>query len=89
MSFFDRLLGRDKAPRSGSVARERLKLVLEYDRSQLTAAELEAIRDELIETLSHHVSIDRDEVVITLQRDGRLVAEIPLDRRRRRTVDRP
>ena len=32
------------------------------------------IRDR-IETLSHHVSIDRDEVVITLQRDGRLVAE--------------
>ncbi len=89
MSLFDRLLGREKTPRSGSVARERLKLVLEYDRSQLTAAELEAIRDELIETLSHHICIDREDVVITLQRDGRLVAEIPLDRRGRRPSDRP
>lgn len=83
MSFLDRLLGRAPEPRSGAVARERLKLVLEYDRSQLTAAELDAIRDELIQTLSRHVPIDPDEVAITLQRDGRLVAEIPLDRRGR------
>ncbi len=88
MSIIDRLLGREREPRSGSVARERLKLVLEYDRAQLTAAELDTIRDELIKALSRHVSIDRDEVEITLQRDGRLVAEIPLDRRRRRPAER-
>lgn len=81
MGFLDRLLGRpDPDRRSGSVARERLKLVLEYDRSQLSAAQLETIRDELIQTLSRHIAIDREAVVLTLQRDGRLVAEIRLDK---------
>lgn len=84
MSWLDRLLGREEQPASGSVAKERLKLVLEYDRTRLTAAELDQIRDEIIASISRHVAIDREDVAITLQRDGRLVAEIPLDKHRRR-----
>jgi cell division topological specificity factor len=84
MSWLDRLLGREERPASGSIAKERLKLVLEYDRTRLTAAELDQIRDEIIASISRHVAIDRDDVEITLQRDGRLVAEIPLDKHARR-----
>jgi cell division topological specificity factor len=81
MSLLDRLLGRSNFPGSGDVAKKRLKLVLEYDRSNLTPEELEKIRDEIIRSISRHVAIDSDDVEISLQRNGRLVAEIPLERR--------
>lgn len=81
MSFLDWLRGRPPEPAkgSGAVAKERLKLVLEYDRAQITAAQLDEIRDEIIDSISRHVAIQRKDVKITLEHDGRLVAEIPLD----------
>jgi cell division topological specificity factor len=60
------------------VAKERLKLVLEYDRAQLSPAELEQIRDEIIASISRHVDVAREDVEVKLERGGRLVAEIPL-----------
>jgi cell division topological specificity factor len=80
MSLLDRLLGRP-APLtggSGAVAKERLKLVLEYDRAQLSPAELELIRDDIIASISRHVDVSREDVQVTLEPGGRLVAEIPI-----------
>jgi cell division topological specificity factor len=81
MSFLSRLFGgsRDDAA-SGAVARERLKLVLEYDRAQLTPAQLDLIRDDIIEAISRHVTLGGDKVEVKLEAGGRLVAEIPLGR---------
>jgi cell division topological specificity factor len=79
MGFWDRLLGRETAG-SGAVAKERLKLVLEYDRAQLTPAELDSIRRDLIASISRHVTVAPDDVQVTLEQGGRLVAEIPLAR---------
>jgi cell division topological specificity factor MinE len=80
MSLLDRLFGRQAPPQgSGAVARERLKLVLEYDRAQISAAQLDEIKGEIIDSISRHVAIQREDVKITLEHDGRLVAEIPLD----------
>jgi cell division topological specificity factor len=67
--------------RSAESAKERLQLVLIHDRTDLTPAELEALKDELIEVISRHIEIDPDAVQIGLERDGRsqrLVADIPL-----------
>jgi len=87
MSLLDRLLRRPEPKGgSGAVAKERLKLVLEYDRAQITAAQLDEIRDEIIDTISRHVAIQREDVLVKLERDGRLVAEIPLDSQRRPPV---
>lgn len=82
MGFLDRLMGRDQPSpaASGNVAKERLKLVLEYDRARLTPAQLEQIRDELIAVISRHVDIANAEVEVKLEQGGRLVAEIPLGR---------
>lgn len=82
MGFLDRLMGRDQPSdaASGHVAKERLKLVLEYDRARLTPAQLEQIRDELIAVISRHVDIANAEVEVKLEHGGRLVAEIPLGR---------
>ena len=85
MSFFDRLFGKTK---SADNAKERLQLVLIHDRTDLTPAELDSLRDDLIATISRHVAIDAQAVQIDVEHDGRsqrLVADIPLKAARRRT----
>ncbi len=70
-----------KPKRSAVSAKERLQLVLIHDRTDLTPAELDALKDDLLAAISRHVEIEPDEVRIGLERDGRsqrLVADIPL-----------
>jgi cell division topological specificity factor len=78
-SFLDRLLGRDN--KSAHQAKERMKLVLIHDRTDLTPAALESLKDELIQVISRYVSIDPHLVNIELDQEGRqqrLVADIPI-----------
>mgnify|MGYP003390011716 FL=1 len=85
MNFFDRLFGKTK---SADSAKERLQLVLIHDRTDLTPAELDSLRDDLIATISRHVAIDAQAVQIDVEHDGRsqrLIADIPLKAARRRT----
>ena len=84
MSFLDRLFGK-KA--SADSAKERLQLVLIHDRTDLTPAELDALRDDLIATISRHVEIDVQAMQIGVEHDGRsqrLVADIPIKSAARR-----
>ncbi len=84
-SFIDRLLGREK--KSASQAKERLKLVLTHDRTDLPPAMLEELKDAIIEVISRRVEIDPASVRIEMAQDGReqrLIAEIPLNNSRRR-----
>jgi cell division topological specificity factor len=88
MSFLDKLFGRKT---SADSAKERLQLVLIHDRTDLTPAELDSLRDDLIATISRHVSIDEDNVQIDVEHDGRsqrLVADIPLKSVKRRRARR-
>ncbi len=67
--------------RSAESAKERLQLVLVHDRTDLTPAQLEALKDDLLKAISRYIDIDPDAVQIGLERDGRsqrLVADIPL-----------
>lgn len=88
MSFFDRLFGKKN---SADSAKERLQLVLIHDRTDLTPAELDSLRDDLIATISRHVEIDAQSVQIGMEHDGRsqrLVADIPLKSASRRRAKR-
>jgi cell division topological specificity factor len=88
MSFFDRLFGRKNSAES---AKERLQLVLIHDRTDLTPAELDSLRDDLIATISRHVEIEAQSVKIGMEHDGRsqrLVADIPLKNAARRRAKR-
>lgn len=70
-----------KPKRSAASAKERLQLVLIHDRTDLTPGELDALKDDLLDVISKHVSIEPDQVRIGLERDGRsqrLIADIPL-----------
>lgn len=86
-SFLDRLLGRDQ--RSARQAKERMKLVLIHDRTDLSPASLERLKDELIAVISGYIEIDPNAVEINVTQEGReqrLIADIPLRSvRRRRT----
>jgi len=67
--------------KSANSAKERLQLVLIHDRTDMTPAELDALKDDLIATISRHVEIDPAAVNINITQDGRsqrLVANIPL-----------
>ena len=84
MSFLDRLFGK-KA--SADSAKERLQLVLIHDRTDLTPAELDSLKDDLIATISRHVEIDVQAMQIGVEHDGRsqrLVADIPIKSAARR-----
>jgi cell division topological specificity factor len=73
--------------RSANSAKERLQLVLIHDRTDLTPAELESLKDDLIETISRHIAIDPTAVRINMAQDGReqrLIADIPLKSATRR-----
>lgn len=74
---------------SASAAKERLKLVLIHDRTELTPTELENMKNELLEVISRHVDIDKASVRITMNQDGReqrLTADIPLKASKRRGI---
>jgi cell division topological specificity factor len=84
MSIFDRLFGKKN---SADNAKERLQLVLIHDRTDLTPAELDSLKDDLIAAISRHVEIDVQSMQIGVEHDGRsqrLVADIPLKAARRR-----
>lgn len=83
-NWLEQLLG--KKSKSADQAKERLKLVLIHDRTDLSPAVLESLKHELLAVISKHVEIDPGAVVINLTQDGReqrLVADIPLRPARR------
>ena len=68
-------------PKSAGQAKDRLKLVLIHDRTDLTPDALEKMKNELIEVISRYVEIDPAAVRIQMANEGRehrLVADIPL-----------
>jgi cell division topological specificity factor len=74
---------------SANEAKERLKLVLIHDRTDLSQEELDIMKNELLAVISKHVEIDPEEVRITMKQDGReqkLTADIPLKPSGRRKI---
>lgn len=85
--MLDRLFGRDR--KSAHQAKERLKMVLVHDRTDLSSETLNLLKDDLILTISRHVEIDPRAVKIEMTQDGRqqrLIADIPLQPVTRRRI---
>lgn len=83
-SWLEKMLGKNS---SANEAKERLKLVLIHDRTNLSPGQMEALKNELLEVISRHVAIDPDAVTISMNQEGReqrLVADIPLMQAARR-----
>lgn len=79
MSWIERLFG--SKPKSGSIAKERLQMVLIHDRSNVSPGLLAEIKDEIIGVIAKHLTIDPEAVEVNLTQanhESRLVAEIPI-----------
>ncbi len=68
-------------------AKSRLRLVLMHDRSQLTPAQMEQMREEMVDVISRYVEIDRDALDLCLESETNtiaLIANIPIAARDKR-----
>ncbi len=86
-NVLDRLLGRET--KSAQMAKERLRLVLVHDRTDISPGVLEMLKDDLIAAISRHIEIDPAAVRIEMSQEGReqrLIADIPLHPVRKRRV---
>ncbi len=66
---------------SKNAAKERLKLALTYDRGGLAQGTIERLRDEIIQVIAKHLTINEDEIEINFDRpaeEDKLIASIPL-----------
>ena len=78
-NIFNRIFS--KEPSSAEQAKDRLRLVLSSDRTDLSAAAMENLKDDLLEVLSRYIKIDPDAMRIDITQEGRqqrLIADIPI-----------
>ena len=84
MGIINKFLGRDLVG-SKDVAKERLRLVLIHDRTDISPVMMEALKADLIAVISEHLDIDQSGIEISLTEYkglSRLQATIPIVRRR-------
>ncbi len=60
------LLKKKNVPSSGSVAKDRLKLVLVHDRVNCSSQILEMLKTDIIKVISNYMEIDNDELDIQI-----------------------
>ena len=78
-NFISRIFS--KEPSSADKARERLRLVLINDRTDLSSDALESLKDDLLDVISRYIKIDEKSMRINITQDGRqqrLIADIPI-----------
>lgn len=77
-----KLLNRNRKT-SKEIAKDRLKVVLIHDRANISPEIMQAIKNDIIEVISHYVDIDKSEMEISLENDSEsvaLLANIPITR---------
>ncbi len=73
-------------------AKNRLKLVLMHDRSQLSPGQMEQMREEMLDVISRYVEIDREALDLCLEAETNtiaLVANIPVLRNKQDQQEQP
>ncbi len=89
MEFLKRLFGVGSEG-SGAKAKDRLRIVLIHDRTDISPQLLDSLREEIVSVLSKYMDIDNDKIEIDLDRDEKavaLVANIPVLRIKRGNVE--
>ena len=82
MGVFQFRVGR-KNPTPSELAKERLKVLLIHDRLKLNPAQLEVIRQEILDVVSRRLAIDEEQVQVSLMNAGgaeTLYANMPIRR---------
>ncbi len=84
MSLIKKVLGQEQAG-SRDIAKERLRLVLIHDRTDISPVMLQALKADLIAVISEHLEVDQAGIEITVTEGkeySRLLATIPILGRR-------
>jgi cell division topological specificity factor len=87
LDLIAKVFGRDSS--SADIAKERLRLVLVHDRTNVSPQFLEALKEELIAVISRYMEIEEEGMDVTLQSGENqvaLVANIPVRRMKRAAV---
>ena len=75
MSLFEMFKRRGSAP----VARERLQVLLAYERNNRNQPDLVALlREEIMAVITKHVKVDQDDVKVTMER-GKTTSTLEID----------
>lgn len=77
-----KLLNRNQKT-SKEIAKDRLKVVLIHDRANISPEVMQALKNDIIEVISHYMDINKDEMEISLENDDNsvaLLANIPVNR---------
>jgi len=83
LDLFGRLFGKES---SKDVAKERLRLVLVHDRSQMSPQLLDNLKTDLLRVIGEYMEIEPDSVAVDLETHENqvaLVANIPVRRMKR------
>ena len=77
-----KLLNRNQIT-SKEIAKDRLKVVLIHDRANISPEVMQALKNDIIEVISHYMDINKNEMEISLENDDNsvaLLANIPVNR---------
>lgn len=77
-----KLLNRNQKT-SKEIAKDRLKVVLIHDRANISPEVMQALKNDIIEVISHYMDINKNEMEISLENDANsvaLLANIPVNR---------
>jgi cell division topological specificity factor len=80
LEFITRIFGKDSSP-SKNVAKERLRLVLVHDRTDISPQIMQALKTDLIQVISNYMEIDEAALEVNLDSSENqiaLVANIPV-----------
>lgn len=87
LDLIAKVFGREAA--SADIAKERLRLVLVHDRTNVSPQFLEALKEDLFAVISRYMEIEEEHMDVTLQsaeNQVALVANIPVRRMKRTAV---
>jgi cell division topological specificity factor len=87
MSWFDSVFKRN--PPSAQIAKSRLKVAIQIDRSNLSPELLRQIQDDIVRAISQRLEIDTAGIELKTERSEtgqRLIAEIPIKATRSKAV---
>ena len=76
-----KVFGRNEK-KSGQIAKERLQVVLIHDRASVSPEIMEQLKNDIIAVISKYMTINQNEMEISLARDSdsvALVANIPVN----------
>lgn len=89
LEFLNKIFGRDSQNESKNVAKERLRLVLVHDRSNVSPEVLDSLKNDLIGVISKYMEIDQNALEVNFDSSDdsvALIANIPV-LRMKRTID--